>query len=220
MATDGYIKFERQISWADEDNPDVTRLPYTSIIQAEKSTDMDFTQTPYGNDDMFHSCFDDIRGEEDRGMEHDRRKTMRTYPSSTNRWVSDTDRITRQYNAAETGRLYDPLFLSWSDRPRRSFQSKLFSRFSRPSGWWQQRETQKYEKWSFTHDSGFTSLSHIYPTRWVSSVPRVSLCFYSFACPTEVRDRTTVVGGNMRAHLDLLDRNFEQPRIYVKEVEF
>ena len=192
MSREDYYRFARQSSRGnlrntneDESAPSPTdtktrRQQRYSIIHAERSTHMDFTQTPFGNDDMFNACFDDCEGEEeDHGSQ--------LYANNGNSWIPDrkyswdmstqNERRVRRNGTIETG-LYDPFETSdreffprrnsecfnESNRLTRSFQTEVFGRFPM-SFESRQSDPERFKKWSFRHDTEFTSLSNIYPTR-------------------------------------------------------
>ncbi len=200
MSREDHYRFARQSSrdnlrkWDEDESAPSTTVRKTrqqrySIIHAEKSPHMDFTQTPFGNDDMFNACFDDCEGEDDPGRKHERRLS-RTYANNTsNVWNSDrkhswdmptvNGQIVKRSSCVETG-LNDPYedelrsrffprrnseFFNESNRLTRSFQHELFGRYPTSFGS-RQSEEKAYKKWS-TRDTEFTSLSHIYPTRLV-----------------------------------------------------
>lgn len=169
-----------------------TRQQRHSVISAERSPHLDFTQTPFGNDDMFNGCFADCDGEEvnyENQTKHEP-KLSRTEAITSHEW-NDRKRSwqmptmggkdIRCSDAVETG-LYDSFETDFKsmirrrhseyfrdpDRLTRSFQDELFSRYPRSYGPWQ-TEPEKHIKWTREVD-GFTHFSDIYGRRWVAFV--------------------------------------------------
>ena len=192
MSHNGDYRFARQNSQADKLNDDgdsalststtvrKTRQQRYSIVYAEKSPSSDFTQTPFGNDDMFNACFDDCEGEEEDPRSRREKRLTSTFANSTRNWTSNRkiswDMPTMngklvKHEVVETGfRDYDPYpsvlprrhseFSIDRSRLTRSTQAELFSKNKSYS------TSQKYAKWSYNYDTEFTNLSDIYPTRY------------------------------------------------------
>ena len=163
-----------------------------SVIRAERSPYQDFTQTPFGNDDMFNACFDDYEEEKNDYQHSSQREDVlsRTYANNSQSWLPDyrkhsfdmptqNGKLVRATKTIETG-IHDPFetdfpslfprrnseFFNEAHWLTRSYQTELFSRYPMRYGS-SPRETGKYVKWSSRHDLEFTKLSNIYPTRLV-----------------------------------------------------
>ena len=202
MSREDNYRFTRQVSHdnldrfeEDESAPKAaatkTRHQRYSVIHAERLPHMDFTQTPFGNDDMFNACFDDCEGEEDTGPKRER-KVCRVH--ANNAWFAEhrkfsldmpspNGKLVKRCEAIETG-LNDPYenefcsslglprrnseFFNHSNLLTRSFQHEVFGRYpSRYDFRIPQSERKAYEKWSHKNVTVPISLSDIYRTRLV-----------------------------------------------------
>ena len=166
-----------------------TRQQRHSVIYAERSPHHDFTQTPFGNDDMFNGCFADCDRDEvdnEHNLKYERRlsrtsaNTLQGWNDRKHSWNMPTmdGKVIRSSEAMETG-LHDPFetdfksmfrrrhseFFRDPDRLTRSFQDDLFSRYPRNYGP-RQTEPEKNTTWTREVD-GFTHFTDIYGTRWV-----------------------------------------------------
>lgn len=190
---DSYRGFLRQpsrdsLSNVNEDEPSsktTLRQQRHSVIRAEKTQDSDFTQTPFGNDDMFNSCFDDCDEESMDPFAKFEQKLSQSRANSSNVWTSNrklswhpmptaNGKIVDRRETIETGfsnefdsefegihpRRHSEYFIDQS-RLTRSYQTDLHSRYQI----YQRQQQKTYEKWSYKYDTGFTNLSSIYPTR-------------------------------------------------------
>ena len=169
-----------------------TRQQRQSVIYAERSPHLDFTQTPFGNDDMFNGCFADCDGEEvdhEQQLKHEP-KLSRTEAIASHGWNNRKHswdmptmggKFIRSSEAVETGlndsfetdlksmfRRRHSEFFRDADRLTRSFQDELFSRYPRSYGPWRTKP-EKSQKWTREVD-GFTHFSDIYARRWVEFV--------------------------------------------------
>jgi hypothetical protein len=200
MSQEGNYRFRRQSSrdnletFEEDDStpkPTVTktRQQRYSVIRAEKSPHMDFTQTPFGNDDMFNACFDDCEVEEDTRIKRER-KLSQAHPYNDT-WMSErrkfsldmptsNGKLVKRCDAIETGLDYsfddgfrsgflprrNSEFFNQSNLLTRSFQNELY--YSRFPGYGPpQSERKAYEKWSHKNVTVESSLSDIYKTRLV-----------------------------------------------------